>query len=99
MADETPETGPARIPDRTERNAATSFRDHGGGPPSEAPNFTDRPNDLKISDHEWALPNSTLASRAKARKAVEKKQQAAADTENKAVSSSRTTTKRRAKKA
>lgn len=64
-----------RIVDRTERNAVTSFRDHGGGDPVEQPSVTDRSNDLGRVEPKPALANSTLAERASSRqkdaKAVE----------------------------
>lgn len=92
------ETGDPRIVDRTERNAATSFRDHASGPPSEAPANNGRPNDLEIREHQWALENSTLASRAKRAAARNRKAKTDADTkqvddgENKSVR--RATTKK-----
>lgn len=83
------ETGPARIPTRAERNAATSQRDHGGGPPKEAPAINDRPNDTPLHTEVPAYPNSTMASRAKAREKRDRKQvDADDDVEDKAVSKS-----------
>lgn len=74
----------ARIPDRTEHNAATSFRDNAGGPPTEQTAVTGRANDL-VKDR---VANTTFADRAKARpktKAVD-----GTEAEDKAVSSART---------
>lgn len=64
-----------RITDRAERNAATSFRDHGPEGTTEAVAVTGRPNDP-------VPPNTTFADRAKERgaKAVD-----SADVEDKAV--------------
>lgn len=95
MAEKNDEVGDPRIVDRTERNAATSFRDNGGGEPSEAPANNGRPNDIKVLDHEWAVENSTFAGRAK-QAAKRAKQVAADEVEDKAVSSA--ATKRTAKK-
>jgi hypothetical protein len=74
-----------RLVNRTERNEATSFRDHAGGPPSEAKANNGRPNDLEIKEHTWALANSTLAERAKKAKARNAKQ--VSEGENKQVAS------------
>jgi hypothetical protein len=80
------ETGDPRLVDRTERNAATSFRDHASGPASEAPANNGRPNDLEVREHKWALENSTFASRAKrAAKRTGAKEVESDDTENKSV--------------
>ena len=49
-----------RIADRTERNAATSFRDNAAGPPVEQAAVTGRPNDLA-----GKVGNTTIADRAK----------------------------------
>ncbi len=121
VAEDTPETGPARIPDRAERNAATSFRDHASGPPSKADAHQGRPQDLEQGGWKGESMNSTLASRAKgdsgkpdgrpahasnttmaqrakAREAAEKKQQKSDDSEDKAVSSAATKARRSTKK-
>jgi hypothetical protein len=83
MADE------PRNPNRTERNAATSQRDHGGGPPKVNEPKQGRPNDLGSFTAPHPLPNSTLADRAKAAKKRGQKQvDDETDTENKAVSKS-----------
>lgn len=76
-----------RITDRAERNAATSFRDNAGGPPTAQRAVTDRPNDL-VKDK---VTNTTFGQRAKARGGA--KSVDSADVEDKAVSSSRTSTK------
>lgn len=78
-----PEESSPRITDRAERNAATSFRDHGGGPPVEQEAVTGRPNDLVAGK----VTNTSFADRAKAR-AKGSKAVVAGDTEDKAVGSS-----------
>jgi len=84
------ETGPAWIPNRAERNAATSQRDHGAGPPVEAPASNGRPNDTPLHTETPAYPNSTMASRAAdARKRAQKQVDADDEVEDKAVAKSK----------
>lgn len=87
------EKSDARLVSRTDKNEATSFRDHGGGDPSEAPANNGRPNDLGQRDEQWALPNSTFADRAK--KAAKRGAKQVDGGENKAVSSASTKSRRR----
>ncbi len=74
-----------RIVSRPERNAATSFRDNGGGDPVEAEAFNARPNDLELVTPEPALRNSTLAERAARAKKADAKQVKDGDAEDKQV--------------
>lgn len=62
MADN--ETGDPRIVSRTERNAATSFRDNASGKPDPAQAYQGRPQDLEQGGWKGEDGNSTLASRA-----------------------------------
>ena len=73
-----------RIVDRTERNAATSFRDNADGPPVEQQAVTGRPNDL-VKDK---VLNTTFADRAQARKASTKAV-SGGEAEDKAVKAAR----------
>lgn len=57
------ETGDPRIVTRPERNAATSFRDNAGGPPSKAETYQGRPQDLEQGGWQGVDGNSTFASR------------------------------------
>jgi hypothetical protein len=82
------------VASRPERNAETSFRDNAAGPPSEAPANNARPNDLKVVEHTWALPNTTLAERAKKAAKRGEKQVDAATTEDKSVAKADTKNRR-----
>lgn len=89
MADEE-EVSIPRNPNRAERNAVTSQRDHGGGPPKEVEPKQGRPNDLGEHTAPHPYPNSTMASRSKDRdKRGQKQVDREDDVEDKGVTASR----------